>query len=86
MIFGFGREPEREEPTAYEIAVAHYKSLRESMPSDTLRLQLDQPTAEFPRKTYLLAKQEDAWLRAPWFFMRRDRFAVKRDLKKGDKP
>ena len=32
------------------------------------------------------AEQEDAWLRAPWFFMRRDRFAVKRDLKKGDKP
>ena len=32
------------------------------------------------------AEQEDAWLRAPWFFMRHDRFAVKRDLKKGDKP
>ncbi len=65
MIFGFGREPEREEPTAYEIAVAHYKSLRESMPSDTLRLQIDQPTAEFPRETYLLAKQENTWLLLP---------------------
>lgn len=32
------------------------------------------------------AEQEDAWLRAPWFFMRRDRFAVKRNLSKGDKP
>ena len=32
------------------------------------------------------AEQEDAWLRAPWFFMRRDRFAVKRHTKKGDKP
>ena len=31
------------------------------------------------------AEQEDAWLRAPWFFMRHDRFAVKRDAKKGDK-
>ncbi|HIY52495.1 MAG TPA: spore germination protein [Candidatus Agathobaculum merdavium] len=32
------------------------------------------------------AEQEDAWLRAPWFFMRHDRFAVKRNLSKGDKP
>ena len=31
------------------------------------------------------AAQGDAWLRAPWFFMRHDRFAVKRDAKKGDK-
>ncbi len=32
------------------------------------------------------AEQEDAWLRAPWFFMRHDRFAVKRNPSKGDKP
>ena len=32
------------------------------------------------------SEQEDAWLRAPWFFMRHDRFAVKRGVKKGDKP
>ena len=32
------------------------------------------------------AEQEDAWLRAPWFFMRHDRFAVKRNSSKGDKP
>ena len=32
------------------------------------------------------AEQEDAWLRAPWFFMRYDRFAVKRNSSKGDKP
>ncbi len=29
------------------------------------------------------AEQEDAWLRAPWFFMRYDRFPVKRDRQKG---
>ncbi len=29
------------------------------------------------------AEQEDAWLRAPWFFMRHDRFPVKRDNRKG---
>ena len=32
------------------------------------------------------AEQEDAWLRAPWFFMRYDRFAVKRNVRKEDKP
>ncbi len=32
------------------------------------------------------AEQEDTWLRAPWFWMRYDRFAVKRSPTKEDKP
>lgn len=30
------------------------------------------------------SEQEDAWFRAPWFFMRHDRFPVRRRIRRGD--
>lgn len=65
-LFGFGREPEREErPSARELAQAHYRELMEHFPADHLWLKTADPARPFPESSYRFAREGDTFLLLP---------------------
>lgn len=64
-LFGFGREPEQEAPTARELAEKHYRKLESEFAAQRLTLHTVHPAPPFSAESYFFAREQDEFLFLP---------------------
>ena len=64
-LFGFGREPEPEAPTARELAEKHYRKLESEFAAQRLTLHTVHPAPPFSAESYFFAREQDEFLFLP---------------------
>lgn len=64
-LFGFGREPEQEAPTARELAEKHYRKLESGFAAQRLTLHTVHPAPPFSAESYFFAREQDEFLFLP---------------------